>query len=185
LGIGLKDAFAGEEVLVRGNDFGEEQLFAEGEQPLFEDMDDAFFKKMRDMRNEIDLLRGDATHAEIEFRKALDAGFDPEQAAKIKEQVELLDGLKQMEDDKRQAELDAKREKPGGEFRDLTAGAGAFQKGSLEAVSAVASAANNSQAEQVKQLQEANAQLAQAVDLLRGIERGNGNGVQLMAGSLS
>ena len=50
--------------------------------------------KITDMRDQIDLLTGSATNAEIEMRKLSRAGYDEEQIAEIGKLTEQMDALK-------------------------------------------------------------------------------------------
>ncbi len=90
-------------------------------------------EKIQSLRDEIDLLTGAATKAEIAMRDMAAAGFKDEQTAEVGRLMEELDRLKKEEADAK------KTDNPGKKGKDLSAAA---QFGSSSALSIIANASS-------------------------------------------
>lgn len=82
---------------------------AEMELALIDDATGAI-SKLQDLQDEIDVLSGAATKAEIEMRKMLDAGMSEELATYLQEQEEIRDRLLEQKEKEIELEKELKRE---------------------------------------------------------------------------
>lgn len=149
-----------------------------------------FSEKLRDVNNEIRILKGVATQAGIELEKMSEAGFTPSMIARMKEAFAERDRLKAIE---REHDNVTQRETKNAEIRkrmmDSSKGpqstaVGALQKGSADAVSAVLKAMRGDedkiQKEQLNELQNLNEQFSIVVDHTAAMA--NGGGVMVAGG---